>query len=151
MNIVLFEPEIPQNTGNIVRTCAVTGAKLFLVKPLGFSLANRFLKRAGLDYWDEVEINIIDDFPKFIQNGGRFFFFSSKATPLYTEVAYKEDDFLVFGSESKGLPVEFWELWPENFYTIPKRETTRCLNLANAASIVLYEAWRQLEFAAPTT
>ncbi len=147
MNIVLFQPQIPQNTGNIVRTCAVTGAKLYLVKPLGFSVTNRWLKRAGLDYWEGVEVNFIDDLNGFLDTGSRrFFFYSSHATDNYTDVAYKADDFLIFGSETAGLPNTFWEKWPAQFYTIPKRKETRCLNLANAVSIVLYEAWRQQSF-----
>lgn len=147
MNIVLFQPQIPQNTGNIVRTCKATGAKLYLVKPLGFSVTDRWLKRAGLDYWDGVDVNFIDDFPSFVENTcQRFFFYSSHATKLYTEIAYEGDDFLVFGSETAGLPQEFWGKWPDQFCTIPKRGEARCLNLANAVSIVLYEAWRQLDF-----
>jgi len=148
MNIILFEPQIPQNTGNIVRTCAVTGAKLFLVRPLGFNITNRWLKRAGLDYWEGVKVNFIDDLKSFLQNtSSRFFFFSAHATNRYCDVTYEKDDFLIFGSETKGLPKEFWDLWPDHFYMIPKRNGTRCLNLANAASIVLYEAWRQQGFA----
>jgi len=148
MNIVLVAPEIPQNTGNIVRTCAVTGANLYLVKPLGFSISDRWLKRAGLDYWDQVKIKVVDDFTEITQNSGcRLFFYSSKATKIYSDAEYTPGDFLVFGSETKGLPEEFWDRWPENFYTIPKRKNTRCLNLANAVSIVLYEAWRQQSFA----
>ena len=148
MNIILFEPQIPQNTGNIVRTCAVTGAKLYLVKPLGFSVTNRWLKRAGLDYWEGVEVNFIDDLNDFLDNTfRRFFFYSAHAANPYTEVAYEKEDFLIFGSETSGLPHAFWEKWPEQFYTIPKREEMRCLNLANAVSIVLYEAWRQQGFA----
>lgn len=148
MNIVLFQPQIPQNTGNIVRTCANTGANLFLVRPLGFHVTDRWLKRAGLDYWEGVNVNFIDDLPTFLENGSRrFFFFSAHAKGRYTEVEYREDDFLVFGSETAGLPEEIWEKWPELFYTIPKRKEVRCLNLANAVSIVLYEAWRQQGFA----
>lgn len=148
MNIILFEPQIPQNTGNIVRTCAVTGANLFLVRPLGFHVTDRWLKRAGLDYWDGVNVNFIDDLPSFLENTSqRFFFYSAHATDVYTDVDYEQGDMLIFGSETAGLPKEIWERWPELFYTIPKREGTRCLNLANAVSIVLYEAWRQQGFA----
>jgi len=147
MNIILFQPQIPQNTGNIVRTCAVTGSKLFLVKPLGFSVSNRHLKRAGLDYWEGVEVNFIDDLNLFLENtNGRFFFLSSHATKRYTDIVYEKGDFLIFGSETAGLPQTFWDRWPEKFCTIPKRRETRCLNLANSVSIVLYEAWRQMEF-----
>ncbi|NGX39663.1 MAG: tRNA (cytidine(34)-2'-O)-methyltransferase [Chlamydiae bacterium] len=147
MNVVLFEPQIPQNTGNIVRTCAVRGSRLFLVKPLGFSVTNRWLKRAGLDYWEGVEVNFIDDLNAFLQNASNcFYFFSAHAEKLYTQVQYSENDYLIFGSETAGLPREFWDLWPEQFYTIPKRPETRCLNLANAVSVVLYESWRQQDF-----
>lgn len=147
MKIVLFEPQIPQNTGNIVRTCSVVGAQLYLVKPLGFQITDRHLKRAGLDYWDEVEIFLIDDFPKFLNNSSeRFFFYSSHAEKSYTEVEYRKDDFLVFGAEDGGLPKWIWERYPENFCTIPQKETARCLNLSNAAAVVVYEAWRQLGF-----
>ena len=147
MNVILFQPQIPQNTGNIVRTCAVTGSKLFLVKPLGFSVSDKWLKRAGLDYWEGVEVNFIDDLKAFLENAQRrFFFYSSHATKHYTDVAYEEEDYLIFGSETAGLPRQFLELWPNLFYTIPQRKETRCLNLANAVSIVLYEAWRQQNF-----
>lgn len=149
MNVILFEPQIPQNAGNIVRTCAVTGSSLYLVKPLGFSVTSKALKRAGLDYWEGVNVNLIDDLEAFLDTcEGRFFFYSSKATYCYTDVAHEPGDFLIFGSETAGLPASFWEKWSEKFYTIPKRSGTRCLNLANAVSIVLYEAWRQQGFLA---
>lgn len=148
MEIVLFQPEIPQNTGNIVRTCAVTGSALTLVRPLGFSTSARQLKRAGLDYWENVEVKIIDDLFEYLTNTSRsFYFFSSRAKQPYTEPAYNPDDLLIFGSETAGLDPKFLERWPECFRTIPMRPNTRCLNLANAASIVLYEAWRQHNFA----
>ncbi len=147
MNIILFQPQIPQNAGNIVRTCKVTGSRLFLVKPLGFHTSDRALKRAGLDYWDGVDVNTIDDLEAFLDNEShRFYFFSAHADTHYTEAKYGENDYLIFGSETSGLPQKFWEKWPEHFYTIPKRDETRCLNLANAVSIVLYEAWRQQDF-----
>lgn len=147
MNIVLFQPEIPQNTGNIVRTCAVTGANLYLVRPLGFQISDRHLKRAGLDYWEDVNIIFIDDIHSFLDNEKRrFFFFSSHADKTYSDIAYRADDFLIFGSETSGLPEVFWKKWPELFATIPQRKQARCLNLANAVSIVLYEAWRQQSF-----
>ncbi len=147
MNIILFQPQIPQNTGNIVRTCAVAGANLYLVKPLGFSVSSKRLKRAGLDYWEGVDVNFIDDLPAFLDNtSARFFFYSAHASKYYTEVDYASDDYLIFGSETSGLSQEFWDKWPEKFCTIPQREETRCLNLANAVSIVLYEALRQQNF-----
>ncbi len=147
MKIILFQPQIPQNTGNIVRTCAVTGSELILVKPLGFSVTNRWLKRAGLDYWEGVSVILIDDLIAFLDNtSSHFFFFSSHASKYYTEAAYEEDDYLIFGSETSGLPEALWKRWPEKFYTIPQRNEARCLNLANAVSIVLYEGWRQQKF-----
>lgn len=127
-----------------MRTCAVTGASLILVRPLGFSLASRHLKRAGLDYWDEVSVQVVDDLEPLLQN--HFYFFSSKATKRYTEIDFTGDEQLIFGSETAGLPQHLWERWPDRFYTIPQRKEARCLNLANAAAIVLYEAWRQLNF-----
>lgn len=148
MKIVLFQPQIPQNAGNIVRTCAVTGNGLILVRPLGFSTAHRKLKRAGLDYWEGVDVSLIDDLKEYLENlTSSFYFFSSHATKSYTTISYREDDHLIFGSETAGLPELFWNLWPERFYTIPQRENARCLNLANAAAVVVYEAWRQQNFA----
>ncbi len=144
MQIILFQPEIPQNTGNIVRTCAATGASLILVRPLGFSLSNRYLKRAGLDYWDDVSISEIDDLAQFLdQTNDPFFFFSSKATKSYTDAPFSSNSLLIFGSETQGLPPHFHEKWPHLFYTIPMKPSARCLNLANSAAIVLYEALRK--------
>lgn len=148
MKIVLYQPQIPQNAGNVARTCAVTGSQLTLVRPLGFTISNRRLKRAGLDYWDDVEWQVIDDLEAMLQNtGARFFFFSSKASPGYSEIEYERDDLLIFGSETTGLPDHFWEKWPDRFYTIPQRSGARCLNLSNSVAIVLYEALRQQQFA----
>jgi tRNA (cytidine/uridine-2'-O-)-methyltransferase len=148
MEIVLFQPQIPQNTGNIVRTCNVTGCKLTLVKPLGFSVSNRQLKRAGLDYWEGVDVAFIDDLMSYLQScPSSFYFFSSHAKKPYTEISYQSSDLLIFGSETAGLSPQFRETWPDNFYTIPMKEESRCLNLSNAVSIVIYEAWRQQGFA----
>jgi tRNA (cytidine/uridine-2'-O-)-methyltransferase len=144
MKIILFQPQIPQNTGNIVRTCSATGTGLILVRPLGFSTQNRWLKRAGLDYWEGVEVEEIDDLESVLE--GSFFFFSSKATKLYTEAPYEAGSQLIFGSETAGLPPQFFEKWPDRFYTIPMRTGARCLNLATSAAIVLYEALRQNQF-----
>lgn len=147
MKIVLFQPQIPQNTGNIVRTCNVSGSSLILVKPLGFSVTDRALKRAGLDYWEGVNVEIIDSLEEYLKNcPHNFYFYSSHATRPYTEANYTSADLLIFGSETSGLSPYFLENYPEKFYTIPMRENSRCLNLANAASIVLYEAWRQQSF-----
>jgi tRNA (cytidine/uridine-2'-O-)-methyltransferase len=147
VKVVLFQPQIPQNTGNIVRTCAVTGSSLVLVKPLGFSTASRHLKRAGLDYWENVSVTIIDDLLSFLSASSEsFFFFSSHAKKLYTEVSYPENALLIFGSETGGLSPIFHERWPDRFCTIPMRENQRCLNLASSVSVAVYEAWRQNSF-----
>lgn len=148
MQVVLFQPQIPQNTGNIVRTCAVTGTDLMLIRPLGFTVSSRRLKRAGLDYWEGVDVTILDDLESHLANTDRpFYFFSSHAERLYTEIDYTPHDLLIFGSETSGLSPSFLEKWEERFYTIPMKEGQRCLNLANAASIVLYEALRKQQFA----
>lgn len=145
--IVLFQPQIPQNAGNIVRTCAVTGSSLLMVRPLGFSTSSRMLKRAGLDYWEGVDVKIIDDLASYLESlPFPFYFFSSRATKCYTDIDYTMDDHLIFGSETAGLPPLFHERWPEKFYTLPMKEGARCLNLSNAVSIVVYEAWRQRNF-----
>ncbi|MGI6161035.1 MAG: tRNA (uridine(34)/cytosine(34)/5-carboxymethylaminomethyluridine(34)-2'-O)-methyltransferase TrmL [Christensenellales bacterium] len=148
-NIVLVSPEIPQNTGNIARTCAATGTKLHLIKPLGFSLADRYLKRAGLDYWDKLELKIYEDIDQFEkQNAGeRLFLLSTKGDKAYTEVEFKDGDFLVFGRETAGLPDEFLERRGESVLRIPMRGGLRSLNLSNSCAIVLYEALRQTGFA----
>jgi tRNA (cytidine/uridine-2'-O-)-methyltransferase len=156
MRVILFQPQIPQNTGNIVRTCSVTRTDLTLVRPLGFSVTNRHLKRAGLDYWAGVRVDFLDDLGPFLENqSAPFYFFSSRAQHLYTEISYTPDSLLIFGSETSGLPKALHEKWPERFYTIPMyikddakiaREESRCLNLSNAVSIVIYEALRQQHF-----
>ena len=147
MKIILFQPQIPQNTGNIARTCAAASASLLLVRPLGFSTQSRWLKRAGLDYWSDVEVEEIDDLFSYLkQTSSPFFFFSSKANLPYTKASYASDSLLIFGSETSGLPPLFWERWPERFYTIPMTQGPRCLNLASSAAVVLYEALRQTEF-----
>ncbi len=144
MKIVLFQPQIPQNTGNIVRTCSVTGTDLILVGPMGFSVNDRWLKRAGLDYWEGVNVQIIDDLMKYLENAQNpFYFLSSKATKKYSEVKYNKDDILIFGSETTGLPLEYSEKWPDKFITIPMIAGSRCLNLATSAGIALFEALRQ--------
>lgn len=126
----------------------MTGSSLVLVKPLGFSISSRHLKRAGLDYWENVEVTLIDDLVSFLEAEEKpFYFFSSHAEKLYTEIPYTDNDLLIFGSETAGLPRIFKEKWPERFYTIPMKAGKRCLNLASAASIVIYEAWRQKSFA----
>lgn len=147
MKIILFQPQIPQNTGNIVRTCSATGSGLILVRPFGFSTNSRHLKRAGLDYWEGVETQEIDDLDAYLEEtDAPFYFFSSKAKQTYTDVSYAPNSLLIFGSETTGLAPIFWEKWEDRFCTIPMMENRRCLNLANSASIVLYEALRQNQF-----
>lgn len=153
MEVILYQPEIPQNTGNIVRTCAATGAKLTLVKPLGFSTSARQLKRAGLDYWDKVPISYIDDLASYLkareQNAketsspGAIYFFSSHSTIPFSSASFTENDLFVFGSETRGLPPSLHQTWPNQFLTIPMQHEIRCLNLSNSVAIVLYEALRQ--------
>lgn len=147
MKIILFQPEIPQNTGNIIRTCSVTGSGLVLVEPIGFSLTDRWLKRAGLDYLEDVDMIKIDDLEEFIEKEGKpFTFFSSKAPRLYTDISYNPEHLLIFGSESKGLPPHFFEKWPDHFAKIPMQDGKRCLNLSTSVGIGLFEAWRQNSF-----
>jgi tRNA (cytidine/uridine-2'-O-)-methyltransferase len=148
MHIVLVEPEIPQNTGNIARTCALTGTTLHLVKPLGFSLADRYLKRAGLDYWNQVKVLVWDTFDdiKAAFKGANFYLATTKASRLYTEVSYLPQDFIVLGCETRGLPAAMLQEHQENTIRVPMRDLGRSLNLANTAAILLYEALRQQGF-----
>ena len=148
MNIVLYQPEIPPNTGNIARTCACTGAKLHLIRPLGFSTDEKALKRAGLDYWDKLDIYYHDSLKQLInqQENANFYFTTKFATQHYTEIDYQSDDWLVFGQETAGLPDEIKEEHSDRCIRIPMKENTRSLNLSNAVSIVLYEALRQTDF-----
>lgn len=152
INVVLVEPEIPQNTGNIVRTCSAIGAKLHLVKPLGFSIADRYLKRAGLDYWDKLEIEEHDSFGKFLQKYDpkkhHMFFVTSKGTNRYVDPKYNKMDevFVLFGKETKGLPENIMKQYIDQTIRIPMIEGIRCLNLSNAVSIVTYEILRQSNF-----
>ncbi|PIS02640.1 MAG: tRNA (uridine(34)/cytosine(34)/5-carboxymethylaminomethyluridine(34)-2'-O)-methyltransferase TrmL [Chlamydiae bacterium CG10_big_fil_rev_8_21_14_0_10_42_34] len=144
MKIILFQPQIPQNTGNIVRTCSVTGTELILVRPLGFSTQSRHLKRAGLDYWEDVSIEEIDDLQAYLEQAtDPYFFLSSKGKKNYTQASFSSNSILIFGAETTGLPREYHEKWGEHFYTIPMLPQTRCLNLATSVGIVLYEAIRQ--------
>lgn len=148
MHIVMVEPEIPQNTGNIARTCALTRTTLHLVKPLGFSIEDRYLKRAGLDYWDKVEVNVWDSFWDIIKNypGSNIYLATTKAEKSYHKVQYKEDDMLVFGCETRGLPGEILDAFKQNQIRIPMLDIGRSLNLSNSAAIILYEALRQQDF-----
>lgn len=148
MNVVLVEPEIPQNTGNIVRTCAVTGTKLHLIKPLGFSIEDKYLKRAGLDYWHLVDINIYEDLTEFTKKNiqGSFYFLSKKAERWYTETNFEENAFLFFGKETEGLPTELLNANWDRCMRIPMISDARSLNLSNSVALVLYEALRQHGF-----
>ena len=148
LNVVLVEPEIPPNTGNIARTCACTGTRLHLVGPLGFSVSDRALKRAGLDYWDKVDIVYYHDLNEFFLKNpdGTFYYASTKATQSYTAVDYPEDCYILFGKETKGLPESLIFTDLSHAVRIPMNETLRSLNLANSVAIVLYEALRQQDF-----
>ena len=148
LNIVLVEPEIPQNCGNIARTCAATGCRLHLVRPLGFDISEKAVKRAGLDYWDLVEVrdyeNLADFFAK--NDVQRMWCLSTKAPRSYTEASFQEGDYLFFGKETKGLPEDFLEEHRDSCVRIPMRECARSLNLSNAVAITVFEALRQLDF-----
>ena len=148
MHIVLFAPEIPQNTGNIARTCALTRSVLHLVKPIGFSLEDRYLKRAGLDYWDQVEVNMGDSGADLLQAfpGHRKFLATTRTPQSYQDIQYEIDDMLIFGPESRGLPVEILRSFPDNLIRIPIRDIGRSLNLSNSVAIIIYEALRQMDF-----
>ena len=147
LNIVMVEPEIPQNTGNVARLCACVGAKLFLCGRLGFSMSDKYLKRSGLDYWDKVEIEHIISFDEltknFPQNENNYYFFTTKAKKLYTDIKYQRGDFLVFGPETRGLSDDILKKYEKNLVTIPMRKKTRSLNLSNSIAIGAYEAVRQ--------
>lgn len=147
MKIVLYQPQIPQNTGNIVRTCAVTGCDLILIKPLGFSITDRWLKRAGLDYWEGVNVQVLENLEEFLSNtSDPLYFFSSHATTLYSDFKYEANAHLIFGAETHGLPQIVHENWRDRCAKIPMISGVRCLNLATSVGIVTYEAWRQQGF-----
>ena len=149
INIVLHEPEIPQNTGNIARTCAATGASLHIIKPMGFTIDDKKLKRAGLDYWDKLNITYYESLDDFYSKNpeGVIYYYTTKAPVAYTEVAeYPERVYIMFGKESKGLPEELLFDNYENCIRIPMRPIVRSLNLSNAVAIVCYEALRQLDY-----
>ncbi len=148
LHIVLVEPEIPANTGNIARTCAATGTPLHLVRPLGFNTDDKTLKRAGLDYWYAVHIEYHDSFEelKALYPDGRYFYATTKATKRYMDIEYQDGDFLVFGKETKGLPPELLAANSEHCIRMPMTDKVRSLNLSNSAAIMVYEALRQLDF-----
>ena len=148
INIVLCEPEIPQNTGNIARTCAATGASLHLIRPLGFEIDNAKLKRAGLDYWDKLDITYYDSLSDF-QNktkDEKIFYFSTKARHNYCDIKYEGDVWIMFGKETRGLPEELLKNNPETTVRIPMRDQLRSLNLSNSVAIAVYEILRQQDF-----
>ncbi|MBD5131990.1 MAG: tRNA (uridine(34)/cytosine(34)/5-carboxymethylaminomethyluridine(34)-2'-O)-methyltransferase TrmL [Clostridiales bacterium] len=147
-NIVLVEPEIPQNTGNISRTCACTKTALHIVKPMGFEITDAKLKRAGLDYWDKLDLTYYENLNEFFEKnkGGRFFYLSKKASKRYTDVKFEDGDFLVFGKETKGLPEHIVFDNPDTALRIPMAQDLRSLNLSNTVALVLYEALRQNDF-----
>ena len=145
-NIVLYEPEIPQNTGNIARLCACAGANLYLVGKLGFSLSDKYTKRAGLDYWESVNITKVNKLEDLYEEGRRFFYLTTKVKNNIYSTEFKEGDFLVFGPETRGLPEDLLRSVGEQAITIPMAEGQRSLNLSNSVSIVLYEAIRQTSF-----
>jgi tRNA (cytidine/uridine-2'-O-)-methyltransferase len=152
LNIVLVEPEIPQNTGNIARTCAAIGAKLHLVKPLGFEISDKYLKRAGLDYWDKLEIeeheSLNDFLNKYVPEENNMFFVTTKGKHCYSDVDYSGLDniFLLFGKETKGLPEDLLKKYIDNAIRIPMKKTLRSLNLSNSVAILAYEVLRQTDF-----
>ena len=148
MNIVLLEPEIPQNTGNIGRTCVATGTALHLIKPLGFDIDEKSVKRSGLDYWKDLNLKCYDNFESFIEENpnARIFMATTKARKAYTDVKYEKDCYIMFGKESAGIPEEILLRYKENCVRIPMLEKYRSLNLSNSVAVILYEALRQNNF-----
>ncbi len=148
INVVLIEPEIPQNAGNVVRTCSAIGAKLYLVKPLGFELSDKYFKRAGLDYFQLACMEVVDDFDKLYEENKdkQFYFASTKSEKIYTEVNYPDDCFIVFGKESFGIRESLLKKHYKDCIRIPMIKEARSLNLSNSVSIIAYEAMRQQNF-----
>lgn len=148
MNIVLLEPEIPQNTGNIGRTCCATGTKLHLIEPMGFRINEKNLKRAGMDYWDKLDVTIYDSYRDFTEKNpdAKIWLATTKAPKRYCDVKFSENDYIMFGKESAGIPEEILVANKEDCIRIPMNEDIRSLNLANSVAIVLYEALRQNDF-----
>lgn len=151
LNIVLLEPEMPANTGNIGRTCVAAGARLHLIEPMGFRINEKTVKRAGLDYWDQLDVTIYDDFDNFLKKNpeaaGKLYMATTKAKHTYAEVIYPDDAYLMFGKESAGIPEEILVDYEDTCIRIPMRPQIRSLNLSNSVAIVLYEALRQQDFA----
>ncbi|MBQ1193588.1 MAG: tRNA (cytidine(34)-2'-O)-methyltransferase [Lachnospiraceae bacterium] len=148
LNIVLHEPEIPANTGNIGRTCCATGTRLHLIGPLGFSLSEKALKRAGMDYWQHLDVTIYDDYNDFISKNpnAKIYYATTKAPNVYTEVSYEPDCYIMFGKESAGIPESILVNNQETCVRIPMNSEIRSLNLSNSVAVVLYEALRQNDF-----
>lgn len=148
INIILHEPEIPQNTGNIARTCAATGASLHIIRPMGFEIDDKKLKRAGLDYWHQLDITYYDNLDDFNTKhpDACIYYFSTKAPRAYTEIGYGDDVYLMFGKETRGLPEELLHEHPDTTVRIPMRDKLRSLNLSNSVAIAVYEVLRQHEF-----
>lgn len=148
MNIILHEPEIPHNTGSIGRTCVAAGASLHLIRPLGFSLDEKSVRRAGLDYWDKLDLHIYNSFEEFLSNNpkAKIYMATTKAPHTYADVDYEEDCFIMFGKESAGIPEEILVNYKETAIRIPMENDIRSLNLSNSVSIILYEAFRQRGF-----
>ena len=145
VNIVLVNPEIPQNTGNVSRTCAVTGAALHIIKPIGFEISDRTLKRAGLDYWDKLDVTYYDGIDEFYEKnkGAELYYFTSHTSRLFSDVTYGDNVFLVFGCESVGLPRELTDRNQDKLVRIPMIDDVRCLNLSNSVALGVYEVLRQ--------
>ncbi len=148
LNIILHEPEIPGNTGNIGRTCVATGTRLHLIEPLGFRLNDKTIKRAGMDYWDQLDVTRYDDWNDFLERnpGAKIYFATTKGKHVYSDVKFEPDCFIMFGKESAGIPEEILVKHPEQCIRIPMIGETRSLNLSNSVAIVLYEALRQNQF-----
>ena len=148
MNIVLYEPEMPANTGNIGRTCVATGTRLHLIEPLGFKLNEKQLTRAGLDYWDKLDVTVYSDFNEFLEknSGAKLYMATTKAPNVYTNISYEPDCYIMFGPESRGIPEEILVNYQETCVRIPMWGEIRSLNLSNSVAIILYEALRQNNF-----
>lgn len=147
LNIVLVEPQIPQNTGNISRTCAVTGASLHLIKPLGFDISDKSLKRAGLDYWNQLDVFTYENIDEFFKkNKGEYYYFTTKGKKVYSEVDYPNNAYIIFGREDKGLPEELLCKNENSCVRIPMRHDLRSLNLSNSVAIAAYEILRQWDY-----
>ena len=153
LNIVLYSPEIPQNTGNISRTCAVTGAALHIIMPIGFEISDRTLKRAGLDYWDMLDVTYYENYDDFLEKneGASLYFFSAHGKHCYSDIEYPDGAYIVFGRESVGLPRELVLENIERSVRIPMRDGARCLNLSNSVAVAVYECFRQWGFENLTT